>query len=42
LVADGGLMSYGPDLADQYRRAVRDTSDADARFLKALTVAHPR
>ena len=23
-------------------RTVRDTSDADARFLKALTVAHPR
>lgn len=23
-------------------RATRDTSDADARFLKALTVAHPR
>ena len=21
LVADGGLMSYGPDLVDQYRRA---------------------
>jgi len=23
-------------------RITRDTSDADARFLKALTVAHPR
>ena len=23
-------------------RVARDTSDADARFLKALTVAHPR
>lgn len=23
-------------------RTTRDTSDADARFLKALTVAHPR
>ena len=23
-------------------RTVRDTSDADARFLKALTIAHPR
>ncbi len=23
-------------------RATRDTSDADARFLKALTAAHPR
>lgn len=23
-------------------RLARDTSDADARFLKALTVAHPR
>jgi len=23
-------------------RTVRDTSDADARFLKALTAAHPR
>jgi predicted DNA-binding transcriptional regulator AlpA len=23
-------------------RTARDTSDADARFLKALTVAHPR
>ena len=23
-------------------RTTRDTSDADARFLKALTIAHPR
>jgi predicted DNA-binding transcriptional regulator AlpA len=23
-------------------RTARDTSDADARFLKALTIAHPR
>jgi hypothetical protein len=23
-------------------RIARDTSDADARFLKALTIAHPR
>ena len=23
-------------------RVARDTSDADARFLKALTIAHPR
>ncbi|MCX7309751.1 MAG: helix-turn-helix domain-containing protein [Afipia sp.] len=31
------------DLADWLQsRITRDTSDADARFLKALTVAHPR
>ena len=32
-----------PDLDEWLQsRTVRDTSDADARFLKALTTAHPR
>jgi excisionase family DNA binding protein len=32
-----------PDLEEWLEsRTTRDTSDADARFLKALTAAHPR
>lgn len=32
-----------PDLEQWLQsRTTRDTSDADARFLKALTIAHPR
>src|SRR5262245_35955756 len=35
---------YRPADLDQWleSRTARDTSDADARFLKALTMAHPR
>ena len=40
----GRRVLYRPTDLDQWlhSRTARDTSDADARFLKALTVAHPR
>ena len=40
----GRRVVYRPEDLDQWlqSRTARDTSDADARFLKALTVAHPR
>jgi predicted DNA-binding transcriptional regulator AlpA len=40
----GRRVLYRPADLEQWlqSRATRDTSDADARFLKALTVAHPR
>ena len=40
----GRRVVYRPADLDQWlqSRTTRDTSDADARFLKALTVAHPR
>jgi predicted DNA-binding transcriptional regulator AlpA len=40
----GRRVVYRPADLDQWlqSRTARDTSDADARFLKALTVAHPR
>ena len=40
----GRRVVYRPADLEQWlqARATRDTSDADARFLKALTAAHPR
>ena len=40
----GRRVLYHPADLEQWleSRTTRDTSDADARFLKALTVAHPR
>jgi predicted DNA-binding transcriptional regulator AlpA len=40
----GRRVVYRPRDLDQWlqSRAAQDTTDADARFLKALTVAHPR
>lgn len=40
----GRRVVYRPADLEQWlqSRATRDTSDADARFLKALTAAHPR
>jgi predicted DNA-binding transcriptional regulator AlpA len=40
----GRRVVYRPVDLEQWlqSRVARDTSDADARFLKALTVAHPR
>jgi len=40
----GRRVVYRPEDLDHWlqSRIARDTSDADARFLKALTVAHPR
>jgi predicted DNA-binding transcriptional regulator AlpA len=40
----GRRVVYRPADLDEWlqSRTARDTSDADARFLKALTVAHPR
>ena len=40
----GRRVVYRPVDLEQWlqSRTARDTSDADARFLKALTVAHPR
>jgi predicted DNA-binding transcriptional regulator AlpA len=40
----GRRVVYRPADLDQWlqSRTTRDTSDADARFLKALTLAHPR
>ena len=40
----GRRVVYRPADLDQWlqSRTARDTSDADARFLKALTIAHPR
>lgn len=40
----GHRVVYRPVDLDEWlqSRTARDTSDADARFLKALTVAHPR
>jgi predicted DNA-binding transcriptional regulator AlpA len=40
----GRRVVYRPVDLQQWlqSRTTRDTSDADARFLKALTVAHPR
>jgi predicted DNA-binding transcriptional regulator AlpA len=40
----GRRVVYRPVDLDQWlqSRTARDTSDADERFLKALTVAHPR
>jgi len=40
----GRRVVYRPSDLEQWleSRTARDTSDADARFLKALTVAHPR
>jgi predicted DNA-binding transcriptional regulator AlpA len=40
----GRRVVYRPTDLDQWlqSRTTRDTSDADARFLKALTMAHPR
>jgi predicted DNA-binding transcriptional regulator AlpA len=40
----GRRVVYRPADLEQWlqSRTARDTSDADARFLKALTVAHPR
>ena len=40
----GRRVMYRPSDLDQWlqSRTTRDTTDADARFLKALTAAHPR
>jgi len=40
----GRRVVYRPGDLEQWlqSRTARDTSDADARFLKALTLAHPR
>ena len=40
----GRRVLYRPADLEQWlqSRTARDTSDADARFLKALTAAHPR
>jgi len=40
----GRRVLYRPTDLDEWlqSRTARDTSDADARYLKALTVAHPR
>jgi len=40
----GRRVVYRPADLDQWleSRTARDTSDADAKFLKALTMAHPR
>ena len=40
----GRRVVYRPADLEQWleSRLARDTSDADARFLKTLTVAHPR
>ena len=40
----GRRVVYRPSDLEQWlqSRTTRDTSDADARFLKALTVVHPR
>jgi predicted DNA-binding transcriptional regulator AlpA len=40
----GRRVVYRPADLEQWlqSRIARDTSDADARFLKALTIAHPR
>ena len=40
----GRRVVYRPSDLEQWlqSRVARDTSDADARFLKALTLAHPR
>jgi predicted DNA-binding transcriptional regulator AlpA len=40
----GRRVLYRPSDLEEWleSRTARDTSDADARFLKALTVAHPR
>ena len=40
----GRRVVYRPDDLEAWlqSRVTRDTSDADARFLKALTLAHPR
>jgi predicted DNA-binding transcriptional regulator AlpA len=40
----GRRVLYRPADLEQWleSRTARDTSDADARFLKALTIAHPR
>ena len=40
----GRRVVYRPSDLEQWlqSRIARDTSDADARFLKALTAAHPR
>jgi predicted DNA-binding transcriptional regulator AlpA len=40
----GRRVVYRPSDLDQWlqSRTTRDTSDADTRFLKALTIAHPR
>ena len=40
----GRRVVYRPADLEQWLRSrtTRDTSDADARFLKALTLAHPR
>ena len=40
----GRRVVYRPADLEQWlqSRTARDTSDADARFLKALTIAHPR
>ena len=40
----GRRVVYRPSDLEQWlqSRTTRDTSDADARFLKALTIAHPR
>lgn len=40
----GRRVVYRPTDLDQWlqSRTARDTSDADAKFLKALTMAHPR
>jgi predicted DNA-binding transcriptional regulator AlpA len=40
----GRRVVYRPSDLEQWleSRTARDTSDADARFLRALTAAHPR
>jgi predicted DNA-binding transcriptional regulator AlpA len=40
----GRRVVYRPEDLDRWlqSRTARDTSDVDARFLKALTIAHPR
>lgn len=40
----GRRVVYRPADLDEWlqSRIARDTSDADSRFLKALTIAHPR
>lgn len=40
----GRRVVYRPSDLEQWlqSRTTRDTSDADARYLKALTIAHPR